>query len=122
MKRNAEFLRGISTEVLLDEGGSKEVKTGGHRRMRGEEIAGSSRGQGHFEGLAHLLHEATGAFQDGEGCVPFIQMTDLRLHPERAEQPPSADSKEHFLLEAQLRSAPIQLAGDPPIHREVRGV
>jgi len=52
MERNAELLLGVSTEVLLDESRSEAVKTGGHRRVRGEEIADSSRGQCHFEGLA----------------------------------------------------------------------
>jgi len=45
--------------------------------------------------------------------MPFIQMTDLWLDPERAEQPPSADAERQFLLEAQLRSATIELARNP---------
>ena len=116
------FLLGISAEVLLDEGRSETVKAGGHRRVGGEEIAGSGRGQCHFEGLPCLFHETPGALQHGERRVPFIQVTDLRLEPERAEQPPSADPEQHFLLEAQFRPAPIELAGNPPMSREVRRV
>ena len=81
---NAELLFGVSAKILLDEGGSKTVKTGGHRRVRGEEIAGSRDGQSDFEGLPCLFHEAAGTFQDGKRRVPFIQVTDLRLEPERA--------------------------------------
>jgi len=62
-----------------------------YRRMGSEEIADSSCGQCHFEGLARLFHEAPGAIQHGEGRMPFIQVTDLWLDPERAQQPPSAN-------------------------------
>ena len=82
---------GISTEVLLDEGGSKAVKTSGYRRMGGEEITRSCDRQCDFEGLPCLLHEIAGAFQDGECRVPFIQVADLWSEPERAKQSPSAD-------------------------------
>jgi hypothetical protein len=113
VKRNAELLFGVPAKVLLDEGGSETVKTGGHRRVGGEEIARSCDGQGDFEGLPVSSMKLAGAFQDGERRVPFIQVTDLRLEPERAEQPPSADPEQHFLLEAQFRPAPIELAGNP---------
>ena len=122
VKRNAELLFGIPAQVLLDEGRSKTVETGGHRRMGGEEITRSRRGQCHFEGLPGLFHEVAGALQHGERRVPFIQVTDLRLEPQRAEQPPSADPEQHFLLEAQFRPAPIEFAGNPPMRREVRRV
>ena len=102
---NAELLLGIPTEVLLDEGRSETVKAGGHRRVGGEEVPRSRDGQRDFEGLPGLFHEVAGAFQHGEGRMPFIQVTDLRLDAERAEQPPSADPEQQFLLEAQLRPA-----------------
>ena len=116
------FCLGVSAEVLLDEGRSETVKAGGHRRVGGEEVARPRDGQRHFEGLPGLFHEAPGAFQHGEGRMPFIQVADFRLDAERAEQPPSADPEEQFLLEAQLRPAAIELAGDPPMSGEVRRV
>jgi len=39
MERNAQLLFGIPAQVLLDEGRSETVETGGHRRVGGEEIA-----------------------------------------------------------------------------------
>src|ERR1019366_5747442 len=111
MERYAEFLRGITAEVLLDESRGETVETRSHRRVRGEEVPRSSRGECHFEGLPSFFHEVAGTFQHREGGMPFIQVTDLRLDPERAEQPPSADPEQQFLLEAQLRAAPIELAG-----------
>jgi hypothetical protein len=107
---------------LLDEGGRETVKTGGHCRVRSEEIARSCDRQCDCEGLPGLFHEVARTFQDGKRRVPLIQVTDLRLDPERAEQPPSADPEEQLLLEAQLRPASIELAGDSPMNREVRGV
>src|ERR1035441_1846264 len=104
VKRNPELRLGVFPQVLLDEGGSKTVKTGGHRRMGGKEIAGSCDRERDFERPACLLHEVARTFQDGKGRVSFIEVTDLRLESECAEQPPSADPEQQFLLEAQLRS------------------
>src|SRR5664279_260409 len=122
MELNAELLRGVSTEVLLDEGRSETIKTGGHCRVGGEEVSCSGDRQRDFEGLPCPFHEVAGTFQDGERRVPFIQVTDLRLDTERAEQSPSADPEEHFLLETQLRPAPVEFAGNPPMNWEVRRV
>ena len=115
-------LLGIATEVLLDESRSETVKAGGHRRMGGEEISRSRDGQRDVERLPGLLHETPGAFQYGEGRMPFIQMADFRLDAEGGEQPPSADPEEQFLLEAQFRPAAIQLAGDASMSGEVRRI
>ena len=54
--------------------------------------------------------------------MSFIQVADLRLNAERFEQTPAADPEKQFLLEAQFRPAAIQLAGNPPMSREVRRV
>ncbi len=77
---------------------------------------------GHFEGLTGLFHQAPGALQHCEGRVPFIRATDLRLDTERVERPPYADPGQPFLLDAQLRAAPIVLAGDRSMSRSVRRV
>ena len=122
MERNAELLLGIATEVLLDEGRSETVKAGGHRGMRGKQVACPGNGQRDFEGLPGLFHEGAGAFQHGESRMPFIQVTDLRLNPQRAEQPPSADPEQQFLLEAEFRAAAVELAGDPSMRGDVRRV
>ena len=90
--------------------------------MSGEEVARSSDGQRDFEGLRGLLHEAAGTFQHGKGRMPFIQMTDFRLEAKRTKQSPSADPKDQFLLQTQLRPAAIQLAGNPSMSGEVRRV
>src|SRR5208337_1358934 len=108
MERNPEPVLGIISEVLLDERRRETVKAGGHRRVGGEEIPRSGDGQRDFEGLPGLFHETAGALQYSEGRVPFVQVTDFWFDAERAEQPPSANPEQQFLLEAQLRPAPIQ--------------
>ena len=122
MERDAELVLGIPTEVLLDEGRSETVKTGGHRRVGGKEVARSRDGQCDFEGLPGLFHEGSSPFQHGEGGMPFIQVADFGLDAERIEQAPSADPEDQFLLEAQLRPASVKLAGNPSMSREVRRV
>ena len=60
-----------------------------------------------------------GSLQNGKGGMPFIQVTNLRLDAQGHEQSPSADAEEHFLLQAQFRSAAIKFAGDSPMRRKV---
>src|SRR5208282_43068 len=122
MELNAKPLLGVSTEVLLDESGRETVKARSHRRVGSEEIADSSRGERHFKGLAGLFHESAGAFQHGESRMAFIQVTNFRMDPERAEQPPAANPEKQFLFEAHLRPAAIQLTGDPSMSGIVRRV
>ena len=122
VERDAKLGLGVPTEVLLDEGRSKTIEPGGHRRVRGEEVAGPRDGQRDLEGLTGLLHETPGAFQHGEGRMPFIQMAHVRPDAEFAEQTPSADPKDDFLHEPQLRPASVELARNPPVRGHVRRV
>ena len=102
--------------------GAKAVKARGHRSMGGEKVARPRNGQRDFERLPGLFHESPGAFQHGEGRMPFIQVADFRLDAQRLEQPPSADPEKQFLLQAQFRPAAVQLAGDSAMDGEVRRV
>jgi hypothetical protein len=107
-----ELLLGITTEVLLDE----RRQNGRSRRPQpcgGEEIPRSRDSKRDFEGLLGHSHEALCLFQHGEGRMPFVQMTNFRLDAKRTKQSPSANPEEQFLLEAQLRPASIQFAGNP---------
>src|ERR1019366_1045712 len=118
----AELLLGVTAEVLFDERRSEAVEASSHCRVRGEQVPRSGDGQRDFEWLPGLLHEAERALQDGEGRVPFIQVTDLGLDAERPEQAPSADPEQEFLLQAQLRAAAVELAGDGSMGRNVRRI
>ena len=92
---------------MFDEVRRETVETGGHGRVGSEQIARPRHGQGHVEGLAGRLHESVGAFQNGKGGMPLVQMADFRLDAQRAQQPPSPDAQKHFLLETQLRPTAV---------------
>ena len=119
LQRDAELLFGVVAEILLDECRRKTIEAGLHRRMGGKEIARSRDRQCNFKGLPGLIDEIARTLQDGKCRMSLIQMADLRMDAERAQQPPSAYSEEQLLLEAQLRPAAIQLAGDTAMRRVV---
>jgi len=76
---DAERVLGVAAEVALDESRGKPVESRAHRRVRGEEIAGSRDGQRHVEGVATVDHEGAGTLEDGEGGMPLVEMADLGL-------------------------------------------
>ena len=78
------FSFGVAAEVLFDESGSETVKARGHRRVGGEEVPRSRDGQRDVKRLPGLFHEIAGALQNGEGRMPFIEMTDFRFDAKRA--------------------------------------
>jgi len=107
MARDTELLLGVSAQILPARAGRETVESGRDRRVRSEEIPRAGDGERDFERLPVRLHEAAGAFQHGKGRMPFVQMTDFRLDAERLEQPPAADSQQHFLLQPQLGAATV---------------
>ena len=60
--------------------------------------------------------------EDSKGRVPFIEMTDFGLQTQCAQKTPASDPEKKFLLQAQFRPAAVQLACDPAVRGEVRGV
>src|SRR5665213_1122232 len=107
MEADAELFSGIMTEVLFDESRSETIKASGHGCMGGKKISRACGGQGHVKRLRVLLHETVGAFQYRKGRMTFVQVTNIRFDAECREQSPTANPQQHFLLEAQLRSATI---------------
>ena len=118
-QRQAELVLGVPAQILFHQGRRKEVKSRGDRRVGRKEVSRACGRQRDGEGLPGLLHEASGALQQSEGGVPFVEMADIRLDPKCGEQSPAADPKHHLLLQAQFRVAAIKLAGDPPMHRNI---
>jgi hypothetical protein len=98
VKRDAELVLGVPTEVLFGEGRREAVKTGGHWRVGGKEVARSRCAQCDFEGLSALFHKGSSPFQHGEGGMPFIQVAHFGLDPERIEQAPPSDPEYQLLI------------------------
>src|SRR5450631_2586779 len=90
--------------------------------MGGEQIPRSRDAERDLEGLSGLLHVIAGPFQYGKRRMTFIEMAHLRLDSESPQQSPTGDPEQQFLLQAQFRSAAIQLAGDAAMDWIVRGV
>ena len=47
--------------------------------------------------MACVIHVAGSSLEHGEGCVPFIQVTDLGMYAENAKQSPAPDAEYVFL-------------------------
>jgi hypothetical protein len=94
-------------KILLNERRSETIKPSSHRRMGREKISRMRSGQRHFKRLRIFLHETAGTLQHREGCMTFIQVADIRMDVQRRQQSPAANSQQHFLREARLRSAAI---------------
>src|SRR5450631_1969352 len=90
--------------------------------MGGEQIPRSRDAERDLEGLSGLLHVIAGPFQYGKRRMTFIEMAHLRLDSESPQQSPTGDPEQQFLLQAQFRSAAIQLAGDAAMDWIIRGV
>ena len=119
VQRHAKLVSGVRTKALVDERWSESIEPGSHRRVRREQIARSRHGQCHVEGLPGFHHEVASPLQHGERRMPLVQMTDIRPAVERGEKPPPSDAQHHLLHQADVRSAAVQLAGDPSIRRRV---
>ncbi len=109
---DAQLGLGIAAQVLADAGRGKAVEAGFDRRMRGEQVAGTGRGQRHFEGHAARRHVAARPLEHGKGGMPVVEMAHLRGQPGSLEQAPAADAQHDLLTQAHLPVAAVQLAGD----------
>ena len=96
---DAELSVRITAEILLDQRRREPIEAGGHRGVRGKEVAGTRDGQRDLERLPGLLHEAAGSLQHRERGMAFVQVADFRLDaraPRRSRQPPIPST--HLLL------------------------
>src|SRR5437016_7189534 len=104
-QRDAEAFLGVVPEEALDEGRREAVEARRDRGVRGEDVACAGGRQRGVEGTPAVLHETAGALQHGEGRVPFVEMADLGLEPERSQQPPAPDSQQKLLLPPEICAA-----------------
>src|SRR6185295_19396256 len=119
LDRDTKLLLCVCAHILFNEAWRESIKAGIYRSVRGEEISGAGRGERDLERLPSLFHEAASALQHRARRVSFIEMTHFRRDPQRTQQPPSAHPQQQLLLEAQLRPAAIEFAGDSPMNRVV---
>ena len=90
---NAETLLGIGAEISLDEGWGETIKAGRYRRVGSEKVSARVVASATSKDWRCLLHETAGAFEHGEGRMPFIQVTYFRSEAERGEHCDSRRSR-----------------------------
>ena len=61
------------------------------------------------------LHEPPRALEDDERRMPFVQVRNAWLEPQRLQCTPAANSEDHLLKEPGLHPLAVQLGRDPPI-------
>src|SRR5688572_29528407 len=93
--------------MLFDEVNRERVVPGGHRRMRREHRRRTDLVERLLEGRA-LLDEIADPLQDDEGRVPFVQMKDQGIRPERLQRPDAPDAEDDLLLNARFTIAAVE--------------
>ncbi len=119
---DSQFVFRIPLHVLFHELGREPVKSRFDGRVGGEEIARARNAEAHRERLFLFLHPGARAFQNREGGMAFVEMADLRVDAELAQQTPARDSQNLLLLQARFGTAAIEFAGDAAVLGEVHGI
>src|SRR5579872_1145039 len=119
LERYSESLFGVMTKILLNQVWREAIKAGFDRCVRCEKVSRSSDRQGNIERLFMIDHPGARPFQDGERGVTFVEVAHFRLEPQCAKQTPTSDSEDQLLLQPQVWSSAIELAGNAPVHRQV---
>ncbi len=102
--------------------GGYGIEANGHGRVRGEDVARPRRPQGVPERHATIFHEAARAFQDDERSVPLVHVAHVDVEVHGLQGPPAADAQHELLHQPELRTSPVQLAGDAAIDRAVHRI
>ena len=105
----------IAAHILLHQMTRKAVETRLDRGVGREEVARSGGGHGHVEIHPVVSHEAAGPFEDGKGRMALVEMADVGLQTQLAQDLPAAYPQDHLLLKPHLRTASVELAGEAPV-------
>ena len=97
----------------------ESVKSCHHRGVRSKEIPRAGRRKRNVKRYALALHEVPRSFEYGERSVTFIEMANLGLLSERAQQAPSPDPQHDLLGDPHLGSAAIEFACNASIRWRV---
>ena len=118
---NAKDL-GCAFDIAGDEFRREAIEASGYRRVRRKDVAGAGGVQGTREVAAMVAHVTMDTRQDGEGGMPFVQVTDIYLYTEMAQQQPTACTQADLLLQARFRAAAVEFGGNAPVGRSIEGI
>ena len=116
-RRNAE-LHGPRAEVEADQLGVEHLVPRGDRRVGGEGDVGADLLERAGERLA-ALHLLAHPLEDHQRRVPFVDVPDAGVDPQRAQRLHRADAEDHLLAEAHLAPADVEDVRDRPVVRLV---
>ena len=102
-------------EVTDDVAGIEPVEGCGDRRVGGEHGARARDGQRDVERYVLFPHDPPGAFQHGKCRVPFVEVTDVRIESQLAQQPPAAEPERHLLLPPDFGIGFVELRRDTAV-------
>ena len=118
LARQAEVLR-ISRQIVADQVRVESFVSRGHRGMRGEYGGCPDQLARGLVGQFIRLHQVTYALQRQKSGVPLVHMADRGFDPENLQCPNAANAEQHFLPDAHILVAPIELGGDHAVVRRV---
>ena len=94
---HAELPLRVAAERGRDELAPEAIEARVDRRVGGEDVARTGRGERDVERNLRLRHEVAGALQRDERRVPLVEVTDLRQEADRPKQATAADPEGHLL-------------------------
>ena len=73
-------------------------------------------------GCLLLGHVRPGSLKHRERGMTLVEMADFRMQAEGPQEPPASNSQDQLLLQAQLRTAAVEFAGNAAVRRNIRRI
>src|SRR5581483_6671358 len=112
--------RPVAFEILVHQRGRKDIVTGRHRSMRGEDSLLPDAPDRLLGGDA-ALHLLAQQLEREEGGVSLVRMPDGRPQSERARDAYAADAQENFLAQPSFLIAAIESGRQLAVGRRIFG-
>ena len=103
---------------MVHQTGVEDIDTGGHGRVRREDVAGARRFQCLFEAEVLVAHQQANLFQRQEGRVAFVHVEHRGSQAHSLQGAHAADSQHDLLADARVDIAAVQRIGDIAILRQ----
>ena len=116
---NVQSIGGITPEENVHELRRESVKSCLHRGVRSKEIPRAGCRKGNVKRYALTLHEVPRSFQYNECSVTFIEMANVGLLSERAQQAPSPNPQHDLLGHPHLWPTAVKFTCNAAIRRRI---
>jgi hypothetical protein len=109
------------SKVVVHKTGGEVIVSCGDRRMGCENHAGRGEDRSFSERKMLIFHKRANAFESKEGGVTFVHVIDGRAKTKGVKGANATDAEQHFLLDAHVEIASIELRGDGAMFRAIGG-